>query len=93
MEQIDCSYDSIPCINNANCLLFPMYSGTGLLDSDRHKFVDRLVSLLGLVDSKGERIKINHQGDTAGRGGGAVVQFELPKDGKPALIPPVSTGR
>ena len=65
-------------------VLFPL-SGTGMVDSDRHRFVDKLLSMMGFFDSQGRRIKIPTHPDGVTTGDrGEVVRFQQPKDKKPA---------
>ena len=69
-------------------VLFPL-SGTGMVDSDRHRFVDKLLSMMGFFDSQGRRIKIpTHPEGAAAGDGGEVVRFEQPRDEKPAKEQP-----
>ena len=67
------------------CPVLFALSGTGMVDSDRHRFVDKLLSMMGFFDSQGRRIKIpTHPEGAAAGDGGEVVHFEQPRDEKPA---------
>ena len=57
------------------------------MDSDRHRFVDKLLSMMGFFDSQGRRIKIPaHPDNAAGGEGGQMVQFQEARDGRPAKV-------
>lgn len=71
-------YPSLYIINKDSSFQH-LASGTGMADSDRHRFVDKLLSMLGLFDSEGRRIKISHNNEEKEKPGN-VVQFELPRE-------------
>ncbi|KAK7095394.1 hypothetical protein V1264_006806 [Littorina saxatilis] len=82
-------YPSLYIINKDSSFQH-LASGSGMIDSDRHRFVDKLLSMMGLFDSEGRRIKVNHDSDKHGGGeGGNVVKFQQAREDTPAKHQPI----
>lgn len=79
------TYPSLYSINKDSAFQL-LARGSGMVDTDRHAFGNKLLSLLHLEDSEGKRIRIDqHQGGghRPGDAAGNVVQFEQQPETKP----------
>lgn len=57
-------YPSLYIINKDSSFKH-LASGTGMVDSDRHRFVDTLLNLIGMFDHSGKRIRVGAQEEGA----------------------------
>lgn len=53
------TYNTLFC----NITFYHFFSGTGQADSDRHRFVDTLLNLVGHINHEGKKLKIVHDED------------------------------
>ena len=58
------------------------FSGTGTEDSDRRRFVDKLLSMMGWLDAEGRRLKVSpHLGQQTGAQAGGAEQQGIERGG------------